>query len=195
MEFIDIVKKRYAAKSFTGELLAEEKVNELLELIKYSASSFGLQPYKIVIVKDTDMKAKLQGAAYNQIQVGTASHVLVMCAYTDYEKRIAQYDAMIGNKAPEYIQMMKNMLGANDSAAITIWAKHQTYIALANALNGATALGFDSCPMEGFDAKAFSEILALPEELVPTIVVPIGIANDEPKPKIRYSDEELFIHK
>jgi nitroreductase/dihydropteridine reductase len=195
MDFKKIVKTRYATKSFNGKQLLENQISDLLEIVKYSASSFGLQPYKIVVVSDKEKKEKLQEASWNQPQVGSSSHVLVFCAYPDYEKRIGQYDEMIGKSAPDYIKMMRDMLGSKDEQAILSWATNQTYLAVGNALNGAKSLGFDSCPMEGFDPKAASEILNLPAELKPVVLVPVGIANDEPRAKVRYSDEELFIQQ
>jgi len=71
------------------------------------------------------------------------------------------------------------------------WAQRQVYIALGNALNGAKSLGFDSCPMEGFDPAKYAEILALPKHIVPTVLCPIGFAVDTPHPKIRFSDITL----
>ena len=66
------------------------------------------------------------------------------------------------------------------------------YIALGNALNGAKALGFDSCPMEGFNAGEYSKILALPNHLVPSVLCPIGYAADKPSAKIRFGINEIF---
>lgn len=194
MEFSEIVKKRYATKKFDGTTLPQEKVDALLEIIKLSASSFGLQPYKINIVTDDTTREKLQAAAWNQPQITTCSHLLVFCAYKDAKKRIDQYEEMIGKEtAPDYIGMMRGTLESKKEEDVLAWAKNQTYIAVGNAINGAKSLGFDSCPMEGFDAKAFKEILELDETLEPCVLVPIGIAADEPRPKIRYPNEELFI--
>jgi len=73
-----------------------------------------------------------------------------------------------------------------------IWAQKQAYIALSNAINGAKALGFDSCPMEGFNAEEYSKLLNLPKNLVPTVICLVGYAADVPRNKIRYAKEELF---
>jgi nitroreductase len=70
------------------------------------------------------------------------------------------------------------------------WSQAQTYLALGNALNGAKALGFDSCPMGGFDPKEFSRILAIPP-LVPVMLCPVGYAADRPMPKVRFKKEEI----
>ena len=72
------------------------------------------------------------------------------------------------------------------------WAQRQVYLALANALNGAKSLGFDSCPMEGFDPAQYSKILGLPKNIVPTVVCPIGYAADKPRPKVRFERKDVF---
>lgn len=71
------------------------------------------------------------------------------------------------------------------------WAQRQLYLALGNALNGATSLGFDSCPMEGFIPAEYSKILNLPENIVPTALCAIGYATHPPRDKIRFSKEEI----
>jgi nitroreductase len=71
------------------------------------------------------------------------------------------------------------------------WSQAQTYLALGNALNGAKSLGFDSCPMGGFDPQEFSRILKIPAPLVPVMLCPVGYAADKPMPKVRFSKEEI----
>jgi len=71
------------------------------------------------------------------------------------------------------------------------WSQAQTYLALGNALNGAKSLGFDSCPMGGFDPEAVTRILRIPPPLVPTMLCPVGYAADKPKKKMRFAKEEI----
>ena len=73
------------------------------------------------------------------------------------------------------------------------WAQQQVFIALANAVNGAKSLGFDSCPMTGFDPEALSKILGLPAHIVPTALCPVGYADDVPMPKARLSLADLML--
>ena len=72
------------------------------------------------------------------------------------------------------------------------WSTAQTYLALGNAVNGAKALGFDSCPMGGFDPKEFTRILKIPSPLVPVMLCPLGYAADKPMPKVRYAKEDVI---
>ncbi len=71
-------------------------------------------------------------------------------------------------------------------------AQHHVYLAMGNAVNGAKSLGLDSCPMGGFDPKEYSRILALPSNLVPTMLCPVGYAADKPGPKVRFPSGEIF---
>jgi nitroreductase / dihydropteridine reductase len=198
MNFKDVVMARYAVKKFDGKKIDQKKVDELLEIIRYSASSFGLQPWKIKIVTDQATKDKLQAASWNQPQVGSASHVLVFCANTDVDGLIGKYESyMKKSGAPEesikgYISMMRGWASGLDDAKRLSWSQRQTYIALGNTINGAKSLGFDSCPMEGFSHEEYTKILHIPTGLVPTAVVPIGFAADSPRPKLRFAKEEIF---
>ncbi|MCF7859224.1 MAG: NAD(P)H-dependent oxidoreductase [Candidatus Cloacimonetes bacterium] len=199
MEFNEIINKRYATKLFNKESIAEDKIEKLKEMIKLSASSFGLQPFKVVIVKDQEIKDKLLPASWNQPQIGSCSHLLIFCAYKNVDERIDEYENMLKatgtpkEKFSVYINMMRDFSKNTPDDRKLIWAQKQCYIALGNALNGAKALGFDSCPMEGFSPEEYAKILELSDDLVPTIVCPIGYAADEPRPKLRFSDKDLFV--
>jgi nitroreductase len=199
MDFKKIVHERYATKIFDGKMIPEEKFNELLELIRYSASSFGLQPYKIKVVSDKETKEKLLPASWNQPQITTSSHILIFCADTHIKEHIDKYEKMMinGGAKPEsikgYIDMMRDFEKQLPEDKKLVWAQKQAYIALGNALNGAKSLGFDSCPMEGFNAEEYAKILKLPKNLVPTLVCPVGYAADKPKPKIRFEKEYLIV--
>ena len=199
MDFIDIIKKRYATKKFTGEMISQEKIDQLFEMIQFAPSSVGLQQFKVKVVTDKETKEKLKPLTYNQEQITTCSHLLVFCAYTDFDDRLKQFQELMKEQhiPDEHIQgfatMAKGYLGmVPPGEAATVWASKQAYIALGNAMNGATALGFDSCPMEGFDAKKYSEILNLPDNVVPVVLCPIGVAADAPKAKIRFPKEDIF---
>lgn len=198
MDFKEIVMKRYATKKFDGKNIPDDKVNELLELIRYSASSFGLQPYKIKIVKDKETKEKLAPASWNQPQITTCSHLLIFCADINIKNRISEYLELMKSSGikSESIDLFREMtesfeIQMSENKKLS-WAQRQIYIALGNAINGAKALGFDSCPMEGFNPEEYSKILNLPSTLIPTVICPIGYAADTPRPKLRFNKKDLF---
>jgi len=196
MDFEKIVHERYATKHFDGRKIPESKVNKLLDMIRYAPSSFNIQPWKIIVVTNDKLKEKLTPASMNQKQIESCSHLLVFCANIDIAGNIDKLEELMkkAGASTGYIDIMRGFdksLGEEQKLA---WAQRQTYLALGNALNGAKSLGFDSCPMEGFDPKAYAKILELPSNLVPTALCPIGYTNDKPNPKLRFSAEEIFVY-
>jgi nitroreductase len=198
MEFKDIVMKRYAVKKFDGKIIPQDKIDELLELIRFAPSSFNLQTWKIKVVTDEETKEKLKAAAWNQEQITSCSHLLVFCANTDVIGNIDLLEkTMLKNGATHeqikgYVNMMRGFEEGMTPERRLTWAQKQCYIALSNAMNGATSLGLDSCPMEGFSPEQFAQILDLPKTLVPAVICPVGYAADTPMPKLRFEKEELF---
>lgn len=199
MDFEKIVQERYATKHFDGRKIPESKVNRLLDIIRYAPSSFNIQPWVIKVIADRETKEKLAPASWNQPQITSCSHLLVFCANKDIACNIDKLEKLMiksGAKPQDikpYIDIMGNFeKGMNDEQRLS-WAQRQTYLALGNALNGAKSLGFDSCPMEGFDPKAYAKILDLPSNLVPTALCPIGYASDAKRDKLRFPKEEVFL--
>jgi len=196
MEFKEIVQKRYATKSFDGRKIPESEVSELMEIIRNAPSSFNIQPWKIIVVTENNLKEKLTPSSMNQKQIESCSHLLVFCANKDIAGNIDKLEKLMKKAGANtgYIEIMRGFDKSLSEEQKLAWAQRQTYLALGNALNGAKSLGFDSCPMEGFDPKAYAKILDLPSNLVPTALCPIGYASDKPMPKLRFTKEEIFIY-
>jgi nitroreductase / dihydropteridine reductase len=198
MEFKNIVMQRYAVKKFDGQIIDKKKIDELFEIIRYSASSFNLQPWKIKVITDPKIKEKLHKASWNQEQIITCSHLLIFCADKDLTgkaKLLEQTSIKSGATKEQlkvYLDMIHNSINNMGPDQQLSWAQRQVYLAVGNAINGAKSLGFDSCPMEGFNATEYAKILKLPENLVPTVLVPIGYTTDSPRAKLRFSKEEVF---
>ena len=198
MDFSEIVMSRYATKKFDGRRLPEEKVGALLELVRFSPSALNLQPWKIKVVTDKDVKEQLKPAAFDQEQVTTCSHLLVFCANPDYEGLIRKLGALLKkNGVPGEMQAMILEMAVRFTQPMSAeqrlaWSQAQTYLALGNALNGAKSLGFDSCPMGGFDPGEVMRILRIPAPLVPVMLCPVGYAADKPAPKIRFAKEDIL---
>ena len=192
-----IVMSRYATKKFDGKKIPEKKIDELLEMVRFAPSALNLQPWKIKLVTDQKTKDLLKPAAFNQEQVTTCSHLLVFCADPDYDSLIRRLGALLKTSGvPVETQKMITDMAAGFASPMSpeqrlAWSQAQTYLALGNALNGAKALGFDSCPVGGFDPKEFSRILKIPSPLVPTMLCPVGYAADKPMQKVRFAKEEI----
>jgi len=199
MEFKNILEERYATKMFDGKRIDDDKIEQIKDMIRLSPSALNIQPWKIKIIDDNDIKEKLSPATMDQPQIKSCSHLLVFCADTDLK---GNADKMIGSlKAAgvpeENIQflesVLENFLGMFPGDAAICEAQHHAFIATITAIYAAKSLGIDSCPMQGFNPAAFSEILELPENLVPTMIVPLGYPADEPMPKMRFPKEDIFI--
>ncbi len=191
MEFKDIVIKRYATKKFDTKKIPEDKVNELFEMIRHAPSSSNTQPWKIMVITDDKMKEKLRPVSMNQQQITTCSHLLVFCANIDFNTIFNKLIEMLPHAEP-YYSGLKTEFSKMSYDEKLCFAQKQIFLALGNALNGAKSLGFDSCPMGGFDKDQYSKILDLPDNIVPTVLCPIGYAADEPRKKIRMPKEEIF---
>lgn len=196
-----IVHERYATKLFDSRTLPEEKVRKLFDIIRHAPSSFNIQPWKIMVIKEKSVKEKLLAASWNQPQITSNSHLLVFCADTNIKEHIDKLEQlMVKNGArPEKIkgsiQMMRDFEKNLTPEQKLSWAQRQTYLALGNAVNGAKSLSFDSCPMEGFAPEEYSKILNLPPNIVPTALCTIGYAADKPRQKVRFAAEDIFVYK
>jgi nitroreductase len=198
MEFKNILEERYATKMFDGKKIDEDKIEEIMEMIRLSPSAINLQPWKIKITADENLKEKLSPASMDQPQIKSCSHILVFCANTDLKGNTDKLlnDLKTSGIPEENIQFLEsvlnNFLSMFPDEAGVCEAQHNVFIAAITAIYAAKSLGIDSCPMQGFDPAAYSEILELPDNLVPTIIVPLGYAADKPMPKVRFPKEEIF---
>ncbi|MFN7991516.1 MAG: NAD(P)H-dependent oxidoreductase [Candidatus Micrarchaeia archaeon] len=198
MEFKDIVMERYATKKFDGRKIDDKKFDELLDMIRHAPSSLNIQPWRIKIVTDQAVKERLRALAWGQEQITTCSHLLVLCADTDLTALVDRLEADMkkagvpDENIKSYAGMTRGFVSGMDAGKTLAWAQRQVYLALGNALNGAKSLGFDSCPMEGFDPSGFAKELGLPKNLVPTVLCPIGYAADKPRPKSRFPKGDVF---
>jgi len=197
MDLEEILKTRYATKLFDGRQIEKEKLEKLFDLILLTPSSYNLQPWKIKVVEDQETKEKLFAVSFNQKQLTTCSAVLVLCADLDIEKNISKLEkkllvAMPQQKVQQFIDLLKNFAKSMDRNQRLIWAQKQVYLLAQTTLLVSKYLGLDSCPMEGFDPVAYSKILNLPDNLVPTLVIPIGYAADKPRPKIRLEKKDIL---
>lgn len=197
---------RYATKRMNGEKVSQEKLNAILEATRLSASSYGLQPYTILVVENPELRAKLQPAAYNQPQTVEGSHILVYCAWNGVNQ--ANIDAYMQDIADqrglpiEALDGFKNYMApvilGMDEASQRAWAAKQIYIALGTTLIAAAAAEVDSTPMEGFVPAQVDEILGLKEKgLHPVAMCVLGYrdaANDylANAKKARRPSERLF---
>ena len=200
---------RYATQKFDpARKIPEVEFRELLESLRLAPSSYGLQPWKFIVARDEDLRKALRKHAWNQPQVTDASHLLVLCALKgidpdyvkDFTARIAKSREVAPESLSQYEQAMLNSLTAMPAQALSDWMKRQVYLALGMLLAQCAYKKIDSCPMEGFDAKKFDEILDLAKlNLESVVLCPIGYrAKDDQYAglkKVRFRKNEVFIEK
>src|ERR1700744_2097201 len=208
MSLIDKLNWRYATKKFDHtKKLSAEQLDELLKAVQLSPSSAGLQAYKVIVVEDAAIKEQLRAAANNQAQLTDASQVIIFASDTNldeaYAKNYIDLVAKTRSVGRETLAGFEQMLTGNinrlDDAQKLAWSHKQTYIALGVLLTAAAELGIDACPMEGFNAAKFDEILGLKEKgLAVSVIAAIGFHAEDDNyanlPKVRRPKEELFIH-
>jgi nitroreductase len=173
--FLGSLTWRRAIKTFVPQPpdAAAINVETILMAAAESPSSFGLQPYKILVITDAETKRRLRAVAFDQPQVSDCTHLLIFCARTDVEDRVASYVRSTGCTA-EHATMIGGFISGLRNQ--TAWVKQQTMIAFGFALAAAAELRVVSCPMEGFNADGVSAVLDLPHYLAPTAFLALGYA-------------------
>lgn len=199
MKFNDIIMSRYATKKFDGKKIDEKTLDQILEMVRFSPSALNVQPWKIKVVEDQEIKDKLSAASMDQPQISSCSHILVFCADPDLEANANKVltglkDAGVPDESIEHYEtIVKTFVGMfKEDAAALSEAQFNVSIAATTALYAAKSLGVDSCPMQGFDPVSYAKILEIPDGLVPTIIVPLGYPADQQMPKMRFPKEEIY---
>ena len=206
--FIKNANWRYATKKFdTTKKVSDEDLETLKEAIRLSASSYGLQPYKVLIIDNPELKAQLQPAAWGQSQIVDASQLLIFANITNfgdteidaYIKNLTETRGVPAEAVKGYADFMKSKISTLPVEKRNIWTSKQTYLAMGNLLNAAADLNIDVTPMEGFEPEKVNEILGLDKlGLNASLIATVGYRHNEDDTqhyvKVRKSNTELFIN-
>jgi len=206
-QLLEALNWRYATKSFDpSRKIPSEIWKTLKETLILTPSSFGLQPYRFVIVENPALRADLLPHSWNQRQVVDASHLLVFAARTtlsDVEiDRYLDRTVEVRGVTRESLEGLRGMMGASltgpgNETRIPQWSARQAYIALGNLMTSAALLGIDTCAIEGFVPAEYDKILGLKEQGFASVVVAaIGYRSTEDKyaslAKVRLTTDELI---
>jgi nitroreductase / dihydropteridine reductase len=188
-EVINALNWRYAVKQFNPEKkVSKEDLDTILAAVRLAPSAYGLQPLKILVVENPELRAELRSFSYNQPQVTDASHLLVLCTFNEINEEIIkgmiEFTAEARGKEvvelSRYHEFLKGAILPMDTEEMKKWNDHQVYIALGHLLQTCAHLRIDSTPMEGFQSLEFDRILSLTERNLHSVVVcPIGYRSDE----------------
>lgn len=168
-QLLDTLNWRYATKAFDpAKPIPDATWAALEQALVLSPSSYGLQPWRFIDVRDPALRAKLREHSWGQGQVTDAAHLVVFAARTDlvqadidkFVARIAEVRGQPREAIEPYRQMMSNnLLNAERAPKNAAWASRQTYIAMGQLMTAAALLGVDTCPIEGLDPAKYDEIL------------------------------------
>ncbi len=204
-ELISSLQTRYATKQFDpSKKVSDDLLSTLVESLVLTPSSFGLQPWKFIIVSNQSIKEQLLPHSWNQAQVTDCSHHIVLCAKTKVDSsdvaKLISHTAETRGVEVESLQMysdlMNGFISKMDEAQISTWARNQVYIALGQLMASAAALGVDACPMEGITPAEYDNILGLTDSDYQTVVAcPIGYRSADDKyasaAKVRFPAEQV----
>lgn len=207
MNLLEQLNWRYATKAFDPtKKLSPAQWADVREALHLSPSSYGLQPYKFVVVENADLRAKLLPHSYNQKQVIDASHLIVLCRLATIDAAfVEKFVALIARtrgvdpaSLADYKNMMLGFVAGLNEEQKAVWMEKQVYLALGNLLTSCAVLGIDATPMEGFIPAKYDEILDLPGKgLSATVICAVGIRSDKDTyaqaKKVRFPDEDLFV--
>ncbi|WP_247235287.1 nitroreductase family protein [Telluribacter sp. SYSU D00476] len=204
MDLLESLNWRYATKKFSNKKLAADKLQTIVDAINLSASSAGMQPYRLFVIENSELKKELGVGSFNA-QITEASHLLVFAAYTAIRKEdIQKYIQLIArerNTTEESLVDFKNSLEkyflSRTDEENFIWSARQAYIALGTGIIAAADQQVDATPMEGFDSERFDTLLGLKEKgLKSVVLLALGYRDEEKDPfarmkKVRLPKEEF----
>jgi nitroreductase len=205
MNYLEALSRRYSVKKFNTEIIPGETLQNILESGKLSASSLGLQPYKIIVVESKEMKEKLIPAFYNPSQISTCSHLIVIISkkildesyINGYFRHISEVRETPADRLDPFRNSINQHINQKTQDEIFNWAEKQSYIVLANLMYAAAIESVDTCPMEGFRQNIIEEVLDInPDEEKVTVTLALGYRSEEDHfqhmKKVRKPNEKLF---
>lgn len=206
MNYLEALNQRYSVKKFEkGLQVPAEILQNILEAGKLSASSLGLQPYRIIVAESEGIKEKLIPAFYNPTQISTCSHLLIIISNNEIEAEyLGKYFNHISETREiplENLQPFRESISKHMNSLTKVdmmsWAQKQSYIVLGNLMFAAALEKIDTCPMEGYKQETIDEILQLDvqkEKVAVTLALGYRSAEDEFQnlKKVRKPNDWLF---
>lgn len=189
MQILDSLKWRYATKKFDAtRFLTTKQLQTLKEAFNLTATSYGLQPIRLVVIQNKDLQKQLLPHSWKQRQVVDASHLLVICientidtAYIEsYFERVKEIRDTPDKTLAPFKEFMINLFKNQTQEESNTWATKQAYLAMGNLLTVCSVEQIDACPMEGFVPEKFDEILGLQAHgLSSVLLLPVGFRAED----------------
>lgn len=188
MSTLTALQWRHSLKHFSEKEVPNTLVHNLVEAARLSASSYGLQPFQVIVVHNKALQQTLSTQAYGQPQVSECSHLIILANKTEIDEQLVeQYFERLYHQTNQavgsldgYSDHIKSAISAKSSAERLTWAQQQAYIALGSLLSEAAMLGIDACPMTGFDQAGFNRTLGLSDQqLNACVICAVGYRRDQ----------------
>jgi len=209
MDVITGLQWRYATKKFDNtKNIPSEKMDIITKAFNLTATSYGLQPVRLVVINNKELQNQLMQHAMGQSQVADASHLLVFCIEKDVKSPYVHdyFDNVRDTRAtPEktlapFRQMLAEKFDAQQKDETRNWAINQAYLAMGNLMTVCALEGIDACPMEGFQPEKFDDVLQLTDlNIASVLIMPIGYRADDDMfaafEKVRRSTEDTVIYR
>jgi len=201
-KFSEALAFRHACKVFDEtKKISDEEIRYILESGVKSPSSFGMEAWKFLVITNEDLKAKLRPLCWNQVQITSCSHLVVVLAGVNSlkpqsgepKKRFLRRE-MSDEKLEFYLNLYESHLEKTLSSDENIyaWSARQTYIAAANIMSSASYIGIDSCPIEGFEKEKVEEVLGLDTSKYQlSMMLPLGYRLNEQSEQLRLAFDEV----
>lgn len=204
-QFLEAMNFRHACKVFDeNKKIESEDLDFILEVGRLSPSSFGMEPWKFLVVQNQEMKERLRPFCWNQPQITTCSDLVVILSKIDDLKPQNEYVGKMfarRNLSQEnyekYLNLYANHLSHTMSSDenILAWGARQCYIAMGNMMSAAASIGIDSCPIEGFEKEKIEEILNIDTTKYQlAVMVPFGYRTNPQPIKFRLSPKEVVAY-
>lgn len=207
-ELLEALHFRYATKAFDPtRKISPETWSALKTSLTLTPSSFGLQPWKFIVVDSVDIREKLKTASWGQSQVTDASHLVVLTARRDLTQqdidkwitRLSEVQSTPLDKLEGYAGMISSFSSNMSAADKQAWNTRQVYIALGQLMTAAAVIGIDTCPLEGISPSDYDDILGLKNsEYATAVACALGYRSDDDAyakaKKARFTAEELITH-
>jgi nitroreductase len=203
MDFLEAMNFRHACKVFAeGEKIPKKLLENILEVGRLSPSSFGMEPWELLVIQSQEIKEALRPSCWNQVQITSCSDLLVFVTKnrliepgSEYVEQMFKRKNMPQEMFETYMKIYTDFLGAKAEGNPNFykdWAAKQAYIAAGNMMTYAATEGIDSCPIEGFDQKEVEKILGIDtNEKSVTLILPFGYRAKEQPSKVRLPLNEI----
>ncbi len=200
-QFLEAMNFRHACKIFDeNRKIPKDDFNYILECARLSPSSFGMEHWRLLVITNDKLKKRLKPYCWNQPQITTCSHLVVIKAIkkdlfpnSDYVKKIFFRRDLPKEKILNYLKVYENFMQDKlNSKELFCWSSKQCYIAAANMMTGAAFIKVDSCPIEGFEKEMVEEILEIDKEKEEvSLLIAFGYRVNKAPQKKRLSLDEI----